>query len=288
MLGNHFVIYLDPRGAGRLIVGSDGRIKGLQKGRFGPGVLEQRADGTIVKITDGNETELGKPGDTFEPAVLSELAKRFGGHKPGADPMIHAQIPKSGGHQWVDDPNPDQHDKYRLALWCEDPHVAYLALADAMYRPRVSLRVDRLRPTLHDLQLAIHLPYFIDGQSILHYRMEMEVNGRVVSTEAKEIHSFGSGKAGPMDNHNNWAVAENGLIKLTVKVRLDVFGDEKLCLPIEPFYSEDTVEKEPAETQGGKDHPGKQPKSDRKWIVAYIITKMDIPPRANDRYPKMI
>ncbi|HYQ70347.1 MAG TPA: hypothetical protein VET88_00310, partial [Gammaproteobacteria bacterium] len=194
-----------------------------------------------------------------------DKADRFGGHAPGSDPMDHAQLPRAGGHKHIDDPNPDSHRKYRYAMWCEKPDEAYLALMDALYRPQITSKEYMLNSTTSRVRMNIHTPYWIPEKSKLfiqfslrddHYAYRYTIKEgektRQIKQGLNETFSIASGdtlvqngkqpdseritveslRTGP--NQFTIERSNTGMVTCELKVRLDLYGDQKHCLPFEP------------------------------------------------------
>jgi len=147
------------------------------------------------------------------------------------------------------------------------PHQAYLALADAVYRPRVTM-TETFGHRQSTVALKVNLPFYIPRKSELY--IEFEVKGGKTFLDDKEIEKIFLDPVrdltlnGPGDYEIIRTVYPGESRTFTANVRLDLFGDGKVQLPHEPMFcgSEIKIKKDVQTVQGV------QLKTSTKWIVA--------------------
>jgi hypothetical protein len=149
------------------------------------------------------------------------------------------------------------------------PHEAYLALADAIYRPRVTLTEspppDETYSTKdNQCALKISLPFFLPGKSDLF--VEFEEKADKIGVILMKPHPEGL-KVGPGEYELIRKYPFHQTTTCTAKVRLDLFGKGEMQLPHEPLFCGADIE-----TQIDKNtSKGVQPPTEIKWIVAKKI-----------------
>jgi hypothetical protein len=136
------------------------------------------------------------------------------------------------------------------------PHEAYMALADAIYRPRVTLDVkpseDRkyrkennstftyvTHKKEHDIfYFKVFLPFFIPDQSTQYIIIDnnsVEPTGRYNSSPVKITKS-----TGPCE-YKIVKPVKTGREKFIAMVRLDLYGDGSVELPHEPLFCDNKI-----------------------------------------------
>jgi hypothetical protein len=166
-----------------------------------------------------------------------------------------------------------QTSKEKFIGW-QHPRGAYLALADAVYRPRVTLTetstmIGRRQSTV---ALKVDLPFYIPGKSelFIEYEIEFKVKGGKKIRDKEEIEKISHN---PVSNINLNGPGGYEIIRtvypgesrtFTAKVRLDLFGDGEVQLPCEPLFCGSEIKTEKEE----KTVEGVQLQTATKWIVA--------------------
>jgi hypothetical protein len=162
----------------------------------------------------------------------------------------------------------------------ENPHEAYLALADALYRPRVTLAVrEYITPDFlqaNDVTLNVKIPFFIPEKSKLHIDFEIMAYTRLDNAIARTFNTeehiepkpenikelqVGPGEYQIFRNYDPGHLRNR---KFIAKVRLDLYGDSEIELPYEPLFCESDIQTETNQ----KTVQGVQPSTQVKWIVA--------------------
>jgi hypothetical protein len=226
------------------------------------------------------DTLIGTIGQPYSPHPLlhtktAPSENRFHGHKPGDNPMKYAQLPQPGRHKHIDDPNPDRHNLYRFAMWCECPHEAYLALTDAIYRPQVALTETHISSVSRRalVTFKVKLPFFIPEKSALCIDFEQKGGNTILANKVIErvyLNPAGTkdlNRAGGYETTR--AVSPGEFMTFTAKVRLDLHGDTKVQLPYEPLFCDADIETQASESQEKDEQKGKDenPQTSHKWIV---------------------
>jgi hypothetical protein len=179
---------------------------------------------------------------------------RFNGHEPGTQPK-------------------DQYGR-----WYEHPEMAYKALFDAIFVPRLTYnhrkatRIDQ--PDV--LELWIELATFLDGKSILEvqlwhakpwklgYKDKKERLTRYADDKATICTGEGSGsKTIRVEWPIVWDEEKDGIEHVCAQVRMDIKGDNKFWLPVPPG------EKGEVSTDEDKD-----------WVEEWIVLHMHAEKRA--------
>jgi hypothetical protein len=237
------------------------------------------------------DTLIGTIGQPYTPHPLLQTQtapseNRFQGHRPGDDPMRYAQLRRAGGRRLIPDPNPDQYDKYRFALWCENPHEAYNALLDALYRPIITSKQVMLKRSWDEfvggVALHIHAPFLLPKSNLFiqFWRLKSECVKSALDPdfEAKltedmiESYSISTHQVTEESNEQQPANAtptikdlEDGPNRYTIrftnyhttycklKVRIDLFGTGKTCLPCEPLFCGSDISKDKTEKTGSEE-----------------------------------
>ena len=152
----------------------------------------------------------------------------------------------------------------RIETWFEVPRECYLALADALYRPRMTIKGQKYN---HDGQLVcdIDLPYFIPGKSRLF--IEIDESTATLGTR-KSAASYNDPdkrlltqeeisqlEIGPNRYRIERVVDRNSVRTLSVKARLSLYGTDDVVLPYEEKFDGTDVE-----TESG------QNKNHLKWL----------------------
>lgn len=179
-------------------------------------------------------------------------------------PWLYAVSPAAGLFSSVVKAN--KHSNF--GRW-HTPHEAYLALADAIYRPRVTLTEspppDETYSTKdNQCALKISLPFFLPGKSDL--LVEFEEKADKIGVILMKPHPEGL-KVGPGEYELIRKYPFHQTTTCTAKVRLDLFGKGEMQLPHEPLFCGADIE-----TQIDKNtSKGVQPPTEIKWIVVKKI-----------------
>jgi hypothetical protein len=153
--------------------------------------------------------------------------------------------------------------KTPLEKWQANPHQAYLALADAIYRPRVTLTDTGSPPGDSQCALKVKLPFYLPGKSKLHIEFEQKDDQQYAVLSRQDPDSIKSLEVGP---------GEYELIRqfpfwesksFTAKVRLDLYGDGEVQLPNDPLFCGPDIETKIDEHT----RKGVQSQTETKWIV---------------------
>ncbi len=133
-----------------------------------------------------------------------------------------------------------QSSKRKFVGW-QYPHEAYLALADVLYRPRVSMTT-HVKPfeSCHCI-LKVNLPFYLPGKSELHLEIEQKSGGQSVCSKF-DPSSVESLKSGPGDYQVSYTVNADETKTFVAKVRLDLYGDGEVQLPHDPLFSGRDIE----------------------------------------------
>jgi hypothetical protein len=178
-------------------------------------------------------------------------------------------------------------------MW-SDPHQAYLALVDAIYRPRVTLAESmwndhRYQKETNEhsanpfpihtrkypiLTLKIHLPFFLPGKSKLHIILDEQREDYPGHYKSYPLESVNPKKiqnepAGPVEYEKVYAIQRLEPVNFVVKVRLDLHGDNEVQLPHEPLLCKDDIETEIDK----KTVKGIQMQTENKWIVVQTVAR---------------
>jgi hypothetical protein len=155
-----------------------------------------------------------------------------------------------------------QFSKEKFAGW-QYPHEAYLALADAAYRPRVTMteKSTTMEHRQSTVTLKVNLPFYIPGKSGLYIEFE-EKDGKKVKTD-KFAPLSGLTLSGSGDFEMIRTVYPGESKIFTANVRLDLLGDTEAQLPHEPLFCGSEIETKTEE----KTVKGVQLKTSAKWIV---------------------
>jgi hypothetical protein len=142
----------------------------------------------------------------------------------------------------------DESNKFRN--WCEKPGTAYCALAAALFTPQVQTGFSAApRPgvkcpdadplTGYDYLAHIHvsLPHFIEGRTRLivqAWQAGVESVPHLIYDERIAVHVDDNQPLRQMSV--TWPLNQGYDRKLdvTIRVRLDLYGDGRLCLPLDP------------------------------------------------------
>jgi hypothetical protein len=183
-----------------------------------------------VTLENGNAKPIGRIGGPVDPQFLINYGdtyhdSRFNGHEPGTDPK-------------------DQYGR-----WYENPEMAYMALIDAIFVPRLTFnhrkatRIDQ--PDM--LELWIELATFLDGKSKLQVQLWRANNWKLEKeNEKKRLTRYADDKviictgegSGPKTIRVEWPIAwdeeKDGIEHVCALVRMDVKGNNKFWLPVPP------------------------------------------------------
>jgi hypothetical protein len=133
-----------------------------------------------------------------------------------------------------------QTSKEKFISW-QYPHEAYLALADVLYRPRVTMTT-HLKPfeSCH-CTLNIHLPFYLPGKSELHLELEEKCGGQSVRSKPYPDSVEGL-RSGPGEYQVSFMVKAGQTKTFIANVRLDLYGDGEVQLPHDPLFSGRDIE----------------------------------------------
>ena len=165
----------------------------------------------------------------------------------------------------------------RIETWHEVPQECYLALVDALYRPRVKIATHAYNNAGH-ISCDINLPYFIPGKSKLMVQKtettstinygQPGVSHHQPGEETITQEELDQMAIGPCHYRIELAVPANSVSSLEVKVRFNVYGDDKVFLPYEEKFDEEKVQKEATATSNNKqEEPQQENKPAEKWLV---------------------
>jgi hypothetical protein len=124
------------------------------------------------------------------------------------------------------------------------PHQAYLALADAVYRPRVTLSetytvAGSRRATV---TLKVDLPFFIPGKSKLYIDFEQKDHGKSIEHMPPDPNAIKRLQVGPSDYEIVHTVYPGQTRDFSARIRLDLYGDNEVQLPHEPLFCGNEIE----------------------------------------------
>ncbi len=165
----------------------------------------------------------------------------------------------------------------RIETWHEVPQECYLALVDALYRPRVKMTTHAYNDSGH-IACDINLPFFLPGKSKLLVQMT-ESTSTINYAQPGVSHDQPGEKnitqeeldhmaIGPCHYRIERAVPTNSVTSLEVKVRFNVYGDDQVFLPYEDKFDEDKVQKSSADTNKT---PTAEPKEETKPIEKWLV-----------------
>jgi hypothetical protein len=140
------------------------------------------------------------------------------------------------------------------------PHDAYLALADAAYRPRVAMTQPPSRPVR--CVVKVSLPFYLPGKSELYIDFEEKAGSKSIDPIFPNPDNIKDLRVGAGEYEISREIAMGETRDFTAKVRLDLFGDHEMELPHEPLFCGADIETEIDEStvKGVQDNT--------KWIVA--------------------
>jgi hypothetical protein len=145
--------------------------------------------------------------------------------------------------------------------WHADPHQAYLALADAIYRPRITLT--KVTDRTVRCVLKISLPFYLPGKSKLHMDFKDKLGRETKFHIPDDPDSIKGLEVGPGEYEISRQLLAGAIRTFTAKVRLDLYGDHTVELPCEPLFSGSDIKTEIDKNTA----KGVQDKSETKWIV---------------------
>jgi hypothetical protein len=145
-----------------------------------------------------------------------------------------------------------------MTFW-PHPHDTYLALADAIYRPRVIL-TGIYTYTYSKCVLTIKLPFYLPGKSQLFIEFG-EKDQKLGKFDPGSIKNL---KVGPGEYEIVEQFPHFETKSFTAKVRLDLFGEGEVQLPHDPLFCGADIETQIDEHNS----KGTQSPSETKWIVA--------------------
>ena len=165
----------------------------------------------------------------------------------------------------------------RIETWHEVPQECYLALVDALYRPRVKIATHAYNNAGH-ISCDINLPYFIPGKSKLIVQKTETTSTINYGQPGVSHHQPGEETItqeelermaiGPCHYRIELAVPANSVSSLEVKVRFNVYGDDKVFLPYEEKFDEEKVQKAATDTSNTKQaEPQQETKPAEKWLM---------------------
>ncbi len=146
-------------------------------------------------------------------------------------------------------------------LWYH-PHQTYLALADAIYRPRVTMSKVTTRPVRCVLKVC--LPFYLPGKSKLYIDFEEKSGHATMASLSAAPDSIKDLEVGPGDYEISRTVSAGTVREFIAKVRLDLYGDHTVELPHEPLFNDTSIKTEIDKNTV----KGVQDKIETKWIVA--------------------
>ncbi len=165
----------------------------------------------------------------------------------------------------------------RIETWHEVPLECYLALVDALYRPRVKMAIHAYSDTGH-IACDINLPFFLPGKSKLMVQMT-ESTSTINYAQSGVSHDQSGEKTitqeeldhlaiGPCHYRIERVVPANSVTNLEVKVRFNVYGDDKVFLPYEDKFDEENIQKSTADiNKTTAPEPKEETKPIEKWLV---------------------
>ncbi len=176
-------------------------------------------DGTLLLKRDGQPPEpIGRIGDPFNSwYLLADTTQRFGGYDSDKK-RASGQMSRHGNAEKPLD---------RFARWREHPRESYLALADAIYRPRIALQVNHHPDARRIAEINIHIPHFIEEKTLLF--VELWEDGAI---RHQGIETFTATGSGPRTVRLYWPVnAKHAIAHLKARVRMDLYGNGDVWLP---------------------------------------------------------
>ncbi len=149
--------------------------------------------------------------------------------------------------------------KDRIEIWHETPQECYLALADALYRPRVDMKQHRLlqqNKPVTQIVCTIDVPFFIPGKTRLFIEQEeklvknsMDINmtvtedNRALTKEEIDKLQIGPTRFKIEKLADDLTEARD----LIIRTRVDLYGNGNVQLPYEEKFDDSHTE-----TTGGK------------------------------------
>jgi hypothetical protein len=144
------------------------------------------------------------------------------------------------------------------------PHDAYLALADAIYRPRVTLKKSSGRQV--QCVFNVKVPFYIPGTSKLYIEFTDKAGNTTVEFIPAIPDNIKDLKVGPGEYEIVRTIKAGTVRNFEGKVRMQLFGDDEVQLPFEPLFCGSDIKTEIDKNTV----KGTQFKSDTKWIIAKI------------------
>ena len=135
----------------------------------------------------------------------------------------------------------------RFRDWCEKPKTAYYSLARTVFTPSLELEFfRRSKPDLkypgadpfkgydYFVMIEILLPCFMEGRSRVCVELWEMIDGMPALTYDRRIALATGGNNGFKQLNILWPLASvyQRFADVTIKVRLDLYGDNRLCLPL--------------------------------------------------------
>lgn len=249
-------LYIDEDGI--LVAIDNARVRGMlprlfQKRHNGNvWITPQRSNGTVSQTT-----QIGQIGEPFiMPPCLN----------PTHDKEAYSPRKGNAQNERRRRAHHVQRKLSRIETWFEVPKECYLALADALYRPRVTIKAHRFNRS-GQILCDIDLPYFIPGKSKLFIEVDDFSQKYMYTTPIErddpEKHlltqdEISSLKIGPNRYRIERVVDINSFRTLKVRVRLNLYGTDEILLPYEDKFDGSDVKTDAAQN----DAPSV------KWICA--------------------
>jgi hypothetical protein len=156
------------------------------------------------------------------------------------------------------EPASTKNAKNNAIIW-HSPHDAYLALADAVYRPRVTL-TEIYSNADTQCALKLKLPFYLPGKSLLFIEFgEKDQKLRTFDPGSIDNLKVGSGEYEIVEQFPYWETKS-----FTAKVRLELLGKGDVQLPHESLFCGADIETQIDEHTT----KGIQSRTETKWIVA--------------------
>jgi hypothetical protein len=180
--------------------------------------FSQGADGAIYqKLDDGNVRLIGYIGEPLDLSRVADRSQRFAGF--------------------------DENDKVdgKFHIWKVKPSSACDSLLSAIYTPTPVLRLEKYsaREPWRAV-LTVHIPQYIDNRSLLKIELLQTNHSNVYIPVYKKIHTITPDNgSGPRSITISQPLLDQYGGKVKAKIQLDLYGDNKVVLPMpEPSWSE--------------------------------------------------
>jgi hypothetical protein len=233
-------LYVDEDGI--LVAIDNARVRGIL-----PRLFQQRSDGSVwitPQRSNGTVSQTTQIGQIGEPFIMPPCLNPTHDKETYSPRKGNTQNEKRRRAHHI------QRKLSRIETWFKVPKECYLALADALYRPRVTIKTHRFNRS-GQILCDIDLPYFIPDKSKLFIEVD-DFSQKYIYTTPIERDDPGKHlltqdevsnlKIGPNRYRIERVVDNNSFRTLEVRVRLNLYGTDEILLPYEVKFDGSDVE----------------------------------------------